>query len=71
MAIELINFALSSRIQTLRTSHASPMIQLDYAPDSRWLLSSSADLIQLWHAEIFAEMFAKCVSTVRIDIASM
>ena len=32
--IELVNFAQSARIQTLRTRHQLPMIELDYSPDS-------------------------------------
>mmetsp|Transcript_40949 Transcript_40949/g.119619 ORF Transcript_40949/g.119619 Transcript_40949/m.119619 type:complete len:112 (+) Transcript_40949:1127-1462(+) len=32
--IELVNFAQSARIQTLRTCHQLPMVELDYSPDS-------------------------------------
>ena len=32
--IDLVNFAQSARIQTLRTQHLLPMIELDYSPDS-------------------------------------
>ena len=32
--IDLVNFAQSARIQTLRTRHQFPMIELDYSPDS-------------------------------------
>jgi len=49
--IELVNFAQSSRIQTLVTNHESPMIFLDYSPDSEQLLSCSADAVQLWYKE--------------------
>jgi len=48
--IELINFAQSSRLQTLVTRHRQPLLQLDFAPDSARLLSCSADCLQLWHA---------------------
>ena len=49
--IELVNFAQSSSIQTLATSHEKPMILLDYSPDSEQLISCSADCIQVWNKE--------------------
>uniref|UniRef100_A0A7S2I0K6 Uncharacterized protein n=1 Tax=Haptolina brevifila TaxID=156173 RepID=A0A7S2I0K6_9EUKA len=49
--IELVNFAQSSRIQTLMTDHEQPMIFLDYSPDSEQLISCSADAVQLWYKE--------------------
>ncbi|KAL1495329.1 hypothetical protein AB1Y20_017184 [Prymnesium parvum] len=50
--IELVNFAQSARIQTLRTSHRLPMIALDYSPDSEQLLSCSADSVHVWGKEV-------------------
>ena len=49
--IELVNFAQSSRIQTLLTTHEQPPLCLEYAPDSEALLSCSADAVQLWYKE--------------------
>jgi len=49
--IELVNFAQSARIQTLRTCHQLPMVELDYSPDSEQLLSCSGDCIQVWCKE--------------------
>jgi len=46
--IELINFAASSRLQSIPTAHASALLHLDYSPDSARLLSCSADAVQLW-----------------------
>ena len=46
--IVLVNFAQASRIQTLTTAHAQPLIVLEYSPDSEQLLSVSADCVQLW-----------------------
>lgn len=49
--IELVNFAQSAKIQTLRTCHQQPMVMLDYSPDSEQLLSCSGDSIQVWCKE--------------------
>ena len=49
--IELVNFAQSSRIQTLVTRHEQPMFFLDYSPDSEQLLSCSPDTVQIWYKE--------------------
>lgn len=46
--IEVINFAASSRLQSLPTAHASPLLSLEYSPDSSRILSCSADAVQLW-----------------------
>lgn len=43
--IELVNFAHSARIQTLRTRHTLPMVILDYSPDSEQVNPSSLPLI--------------------------
>ena len=50
--IELVNFAQSSRIQTLATQHTLPLLLLDYSPDSEQLLSVSADCVQVWYKEL-------------------
>jgi len=49
--IELVNFAQSSRIQTISTKHEQPLLFLDYSPDSEQLLSCSADTVQIWYKE--------------------
>jgi len=46
--IEVINFAASSRLQSLPTAHATPLLALDYSPDSSRILSCSSDAIQIW-----------------------
>jgi len=46
--IDLINFASSSRLQSLPTAHACPLSALEYSPDSSLLLSCSSDALQLW-----------------------
>jgi len=50
--IDLVNFAQSARIQTLRTRHQLPMIELDFSPDSEQLLSCSGDCVQMWCKEV-------------------
>ncbi len=49
--IELVNFAQSSRIQTLHTHHEKAMLLIDYSPDAEQLLSCSADCVQLWYRQ--------------------
>ena len=49
--IELVNFAQSSRIQTLHTHHEKAMLLIDYSPDAEQLLSCSADCVQLWYQQ--------------------
>ena len=49
--IELVNFAQSSRIQTIPTSHEQPLLVLDYSPDSEHLLSVSADCVNVWNKD--------------------
>ena len=50
--IKLVNFAMSTRIQTLVTSHRSSLLALQYAPDSEQLLSASADAVRVWCKEV-------------------